>query len=140
MSKPHYKWWGYAKSMIRDYPTLSREYDDLHSQSITQSYSGMPRGPSDGRGLERIAIRELPSTKQREYESVKMAIRDTQTCANGADRLRLIDLVYWRQTHTLKGAVKRIPCGVATGKRWNGDFIRLVAAYYGLMDGDTNDG
>ena len=69
-----------------------------------------------------------------------MAIRDTQTCANGADRLRLIDLVYWRQTHTLKGAVKRIPCGVATGKRWNGDFIRLVAAYYGLMDGDTNDG
>ena len=42
MSSPRYGWWGYAKAMIRAYPQLHREYEELHTQKITASISGMP--------------------------------------------------------------------------------------------------
>ena len=140
MSRPRYDWWPYVKGMIRRYPSLKREYEDLHNQPVTQSYSGMPNSGGDGRGLERIAIRELPSTKQREYEAVRRAIETTQKIENGRDRLRLIDLVLWRKKYTLRGAAYKVPCGEATAKRWHIDFIKLVAFYYGLLDGDKIDG
>lgn len=44
VSKPRYKWWGYVKGMIRDYPALKERYAELHSTSMVADYSGMPRG------------------------------------------------------------------------------------------------
>ena len=46
MSKTRYKWWGYVKNMIREYPALKKEYEDLHQQSITANMSGTPCGGS----------------------------------------------------------------------------------------------
>lgn len=42
------------KGMIRRYPAL-REQEDLHSQSVTASYSGMPLGGGTGRSIEVLA-------------------------------------------------------------------------------------
>lgn len=134
MSKPRYDWWPYVKGMIRRYPELKREYEDLHNQSITQSYSGMPGGGGDGRGLERAAIRELPRTKQREYEAVRRAVETTKRYRNGEERLKVIRLVLWDRSHTLEGAALMVPCGTATAWRWHGEFVRLVASNYGLLD------
>ena len=58
MSSPRYDWWPYVKGMIRRYPDLCEEYADLHSQSITANYSGMPRGGGVGRIIESLAVRE----------------------------------------------------------------------------------
>lgn len=134
MSRPRYDWWPYVKGMIRRYPLLKQEYEDLHNQPITQSYSGMLGGGGDGRGLERIAIRELPSTKQREYEAVRRAIETTEHYPNGRSRLKVVKLVLWDRSHTLEGAALMVPCSSATAWRWHADFIRLVALHYGLMD------
>lgn len=134
MSKPRYDWWTYVKGMIRRYPELKREYEDLHNQSITQSYSGMPSGGGDGRGLERAAVRELPRTKQREYEAVRRAVETTKRYRNGEERLKVIRLVLWDRSHTLEGAKRLVPCSARHAKEWHGDFIRLVASNYGLMD------
>lgn len=136
MSRPRYDWWGYVKGMIRRYPQLKEEYADLHSQSVTPNYSGMPGGGGSGRTVEVIALRELPSTKQREYEAVRRAIAATERMKASRDRLKIIDLVFWKQSHTLDGAALTIPCHYNTAQRYHADFIILVASFYGLLDGE----
>lgn len=134
MSKPRYDWWPYVKGMIRRYPSLEERYRDLHMPSMTADYSGMPKEGGGGRSVESLAVRELPSTQQREYEAVRKAIETTQRYRNGLDRLKVVRLVLWDRSHTLEGAALMVPCGVATAWRWHGEFIKLVAAFYGLLD------
>ena len=134
MSHPRYGWWPYVKDMIRRYPALKLEYDDLHSQSVTANYSGMPHCGGAGRAVETLAIRELPTNSQREYEAVRRAIEQTERYANGLQRLKIIRMVLWDKRYTLEGAALMIPCGIATAWRWHQEFIRLVASNYGLMD------
>lgn len=138
MSKPRYDWWGYVKSMIRKYPRLREEYVALHNISLVPAYEEKVAAKNEiQRKIESLAIRELPSTKQREYEAVKGAVEITEGYAGGAHRIKLIRLVFWDKSHTLAGAALTIPCSMSTAKRWHGEFIRLVAKIYGLMDDDT---
>lgn len=134
MSRPRFDWWPYAKGMIRRYPALKQELETLHEQSMTANYSGMPRGGGVSRGTETIAVRELPTTKQREYEAVKRAIEQAEQLPHGADMIAIIRLVLWKRSHTLDGAAVRLHCSIATAKRYHGEFIRLVAKNYGLLD------
>lgn len=136
MSRPRYDWWGYVKGMIRRYPALCRQYWDLHSQSVTALYGPQGGAGDDARKTERLAIRELPATKQREYEAVRLAIEQTRLRLNGDARLRVIDLVLWKNRYTLYGAAQAVHVSVPTVKRWHGEFIRQVAKNYGLMDGE----
>lgn len=135
MSKPRYGWWPYVKDMIRRYPQLAREYADIHDQAVTQNYEGLPGGGGDGRTLERIAIRELPDNRQREYEAVRSAIEVTQRYHNGADRLKVVELVLLRGSRNLEGAAMEIPCAYITARRYHWEFINLVAGFYGFLDG-----
>ena len=134
MSKPRYRWWSYIKAVIRNYPALCEKMNDLQGMSVTSSLSGMPRGGNTRRGTEESAMRELPQIEQREYEAVRKAVETTERYKNGRDRLYVIDLVFWKRTHTLEGAAIRVPISRATAWRYHGDFIRLVAKYYGLME------
>ena len=134
MSKPRYRWWGYIKAVIRNYPALKKEHENLHEQSVTAKFSGMPGNGSVSRGTEDIAIRELPFTNQREYEAVKRAIQRTQQYKNGTERLTIIDLVYWKKCHTIDGAAYRVGYSYDRAKQIHKEFVILVATYYGLMD------
>ena len=134
VSKPRYDWWPYVKGMVRRYPALRAEYADLHSQSVTANYSGMPRSGDVSRGTEDIAVRELPTNSQREYEAVRRAIEQTKRYQNGLQRLAIIRMVLWDRQYTLDGAALQIPCSWRTAAQWHGEFIRLVASNYGLMD------
>lgn len=134
MSKPRYKWWGYIKAVIRAYPNLQREYEDLHEQSITAKMSGMPGGGGVSRGTEDIAVRELPYTKQREYEAVRRAVEHTKQFRNGKERLEIIDLMYWKNSHTLAGAGLKVGYGYDRAKQIHKEFVVAVATYYGLLD------
>jgi hypothetical protein len=134
LSKPRYDWWPYVKGVIRRYPLLKEEFADLHTQSITANYSLAPGGSGASRTTELIAIKRLPTTKLREYAAVYRAIETTERYKDGQDRLKIIRLVFWDKTHTVDGAGLTVPVSAATAWRWNGEFIRLVASYYGLMD------
>ena len=61
----------------------------------------------------------------REY--VEAAIAATKRIPNGKWRCRMIEMVYFRQTHTLAGAAYACHISYGTARDWNGDFIRLVA-------------
>lgn len=134
MSNPRDGWWSYAKYMIRRYPQLKEEYNDLHSMKTTVGYADEPHSSEISRTLENAAIRELPHTKQREYVAVHRAIETTMRYRNGMDRLYIINLVHWKKSHTIEGAALTLPCHAQTAKQWNREFVRMVASYYGLMD------
>lgn len=140
MSKPRYRWWGYVKNVIRDYKMLNEEYRALHEQSITANISGMPCGGGPSRGTENIALRELPKPKQLEYEAVKSAIAYTQRMKTGPERLKMIDLVFWKKSHTLSGAAMAINISYDTAIDYHGDFIMLTAYFRGLITYDELKG
>ena len=134
MSLPRYDWWSYVKGMIRRYPALKSKYGELHKVGVVTDFSIAVHAGHARRNTESAAIRELPHTEQREFESVGRAIAMTERYRDGAQRMRVMDLVFWQKSHTVEGAGLAIPCGPATAKRWHGEFIRLVASYYGLID------
>ena len=134
MSRPRYGWWGYVKDMIRRYPPLKEEYADLHTQMVTPCYTSISGGGSASRATELIAVRELPHTKQREYEAVRRAIAATERMSASRDRIKVIELVFWKRSHTLDGAALMIPCSYRTARRYHSEFIMMVASCYGLLD------
>lgn len=136
MSKPRKRWWGFARRMIRDYPSLKRQWEELHEQTITADISGMPRGGGAGRTVEVVALRQFPDVDdQKDFDAVSKAIEMTQLKPNGQDRLRLIELMYWSKKNlTAKSASVHIPVEYITAKRWHGDFVRLVGKCHGFQD------
>lgn len=66
--------------------------------------------------------------------AVQRAIEQTERMENGGERLQVVDMVFFRQTHTLEGAALMVPCSERTARRWHTDFIKCVAKEYGLMD------
>lgn len=62
-----------------------------------------------------------------EIMAVQKAIEATEKLPNGQARLKVIDLVLWKRTHTLEGASLQIPCCERTARYWQSDFIKLVA-------------
>lgn len=133
MSNPKYDWWGYVKGIIRRYPALRKDYDDIHTQCIVPHYSGMPSGGGDPRKVESVASRTLPGVQQKEFESMEAALRLTRSFKDGAERIELIDLMFWRKTHTLAGAALKVHVSERTAQRWHADFIKCVAGFYGFV-------
>lgn len=69
-----------------------------------------------------------------EQMAVQRAIDETLPMENGAERMQVIELVFFKQTHTLEGAAQIVPCSDRTSRRWHTDFIKLVAREYGLLE------
>ena len=132
MSKPRYRWWGFARNMIRDYQGLKQSLADLHRQNMTADNTGMPKGGGGGRTVEGVALRQLPPDDQKVYDAVTRAIELTRMRADGEDHIKLIQLMYWaKKQMTAKAASVRLHISDVTAKRWHGDFVRLVGKCYG---------
>lgn len=133
MSKPRYRWWGFVRRMIRDYPGIKKAADDLHTHTMGGGMCGVPKGGVAGRTVESVALRELPPDDQKIYDAVTKAVEITRLRRDGEERLSLIRCVYWsRNPHGLDAAALRANIAVPTAKRWHGDFVRLVGRCYGF--------
>lgn len=129
MAKSKDNWREETRRIIRSYPELAREEARLRECRITPSYTGTPGSGGSGSKTENAALKELPPRKQRELDAVRRAISTTGRYRNAKDRLKVIDLVYWRQTHTLQGAAQLCHYSWETAQEWNAAFIELVDAY-----------
>lgn len=134
MSKPRYGWWSYAKYMVRVYPERKKEYQDIQSQRITREISAVSGGTGASRSTENAALRQMSRAKQAEYDAVTRAVEQTKLLKTGRERLALIDMVYWKQSHTLDGAAFALTYSYENAKRFHGDFLRMVGLNRGLMD------
>lgn len=73
-------------------------------------------------------IRRYPDrTTKEEAKAVKTAIEETEKLCDGIERLKVIQMVFFKKTHTLQGAALNVPCSYETAKIWTQQFIRLVA-------------
>lgn len=72
------------------------------------------------------------ATKE-EREAVEAAISETRKLPDGAERLRLVDLIFWRKTHVISGAALELHISERTAREWHRQFIRLVAKKRGLI-------
>jgi hypothetical protein len=68
-----------------------------------------------------------------ERAAVEEAIAETEQLVDGVERLRLIDLVLWKRTHTLQGAAMAVYVSERTAQEWHRQFIRLVGQKRGLL-------
>lgn len=134
MSKPRYGWWGYAKFMVRAYPGLKAEYQERQSQRITREIAAVVSGTVASRTTENTAIRQLSPAKQAEYDAVTKAIEATKRLKTGKERMAMIDMVFWKQSHTLDGAAYALGYSYDSARLYQRDFLRLVGLYRGLMD------
>lgn len=124
MSRPRWPWWGYVKEIIRRYPALAAQLRDMQAPGITVQYGGTGGGSGVSRQTERLALTELPPSTQREYQAVADALAELE---DRPERVELIRLIYWRRTHTIYGAARKLHISERTAKRWHRDFIYLVA-------------
>ena len=135
MSKPRYGWWSYAKYLTKKYPELKQEYDTIHSQHIAADLSKILGSSSNtSRSTEIVALLQLLPARQADYDAVTKAIEQTKRLKNGAERLRFIDMVFWKQSHNIDGAAYALGYSDITGKRFHSDFLRLVGFNRGLED------
>lgn len=106
MPRTSYRWWGFIKAVVRDYPTKKK----------------------------RAEHETLKGADAREFEAVKQAIEETQSRQDGEERMELVRLVFWNPNMTLHGAAMRRYISYGTAKLWCGDFLHLVAYHMGLME------
>ena len=86
MSKPRYKWWGFAKAVIRAYPAHCDDLKAMREQGITPAYSAAGHGSEVHRTAEDTALCELPPIEMKEYIAVEKTIQTTRRRAHEADR------------------------------------------------------
>ena len=81
------------------------------------------------------ALRQYPKAKARGDTrimwAVETALEMQREYYNAAARLRMVDLVHFRRTHTLEGAAVETGYSPETVKRWNTEI--LSAVYVGLL-------
>ena len=133
MSTPRYDWWPYVKGMIRRYPDLCLKEAALHDTAITANISGMPGSGKRTDKTADAALRTLPEVNRRELEAVRAAVNETKTQDSGNLRLELVKLYYWKRSRTLFGAAEDVHVSRSTAKRWNTEFVKLVAKNFGLL-------
>lgn len=134
MSRPRYRWWSYVKWCIRDYPAKCAELGILRQQLGASRLDGMPRARRGARSTEDAALRGFTGQRRREFDGVAEAIEDARRKPDGEDILVLIDLVFWRQTHTIEGAAHKARMSSRTAYRRYKEFVLDVGRHMGFLD------
>ena len=96
---------------------------------------GVSRPRYDWWGYAKGMIRRYPgAVTARERRAVSEAVRQTLAMPDGEARMHLVDVIFWRRSHTLSGAAELCHVSERTARRWHTDFILLTAREFGLME------
>ena len=74
----------------------------------------------------------LTRQQERELDAVERAVQTTRREQDGRARLRVVELVYFRGTHTIEGAAQQAHVSYITAWRWCDRFIRRTGENLGL--------
>lgn len=123
-------WRAEARRALRDYPRIKRRQGDNEMQ-ITPVYGGAAVQHSASRTTENVALRStLTEREENIISAVEFMLNMQRRYANSAERLRMVELVYFKHTHTIDGAADIVHYSPDALWRWNGEI--LTAVYVGL--------
>lgn len=134
MSRPRYRWWGYVKNVIRAYPELRKKLMEPIHTPVTAKYGPQTGQNGAGRALEGAVAKRLSGRDVAEFEAVDAAIRETAKVENGEARLAIIDLVYWKRSHTLAGAGMQVGYSYQRARDMQQKFVCMVAENLGVKE------
>lgn len=116
-----------ARCALRQYPKIKRRQSENDMQ-ITPVYGGAAVQHSASRVTENVALHtNLTEREENIISAVEFAIRMQSYYPNGDERLKMIELVYFKRTHTIAGAADVCHYSIDTVFRWN---IELLTAVY----------
>lgn len=119
-----------ARCALKQYPKLKRRQNENDMQ-ITAQYNGVAVQHSASRVTENIALRStLTEREENIISAVEFALRMQNYYPNGDERMKMIEMVYFKKTHTLAGAAEVCHYSVDAVFRWNVEI--LTAVYVGL--------
>ena len=133
MSRPRPAWWRDVKDAIRRYPEMKKAMQDQVPTAATARYGPQTPHSGVGRPLEDKAIKRLSDGDAQDYEAINAAIHETAKMENGKTRLTIIDLVYWKRSHSIQGAGMKTGYSKRQADRFIREFILLVAFYQGRI-------
>ena len=137
MSKPRYWWWGSIQNALRAYPRLKRQYETPNVAVTARYAEGVGRNSAPGRTTETAALERLCDGDCKIYLAITEAVKETEQMTNGRDRIRLIELLYWkRYWKTIEGAAYEVGYSKDRAKELHTEFIRLVGHYMGYIPRD----
>ena len=122
-------WRSDAAGAIRRYPQHLADEQELRKVAVTASLNPSRASHELSRTTENAALKELPPDEQRELDAVRRAIDVTlRRHANGRDRVRLIEMLYWRtySRRSVETASEILHVSASTAKLWRRDFVYLV--------------
>lgn len=87
----------------------------------------------------KLALQRYPKRRGDAVETwaVERALDRQREYYNGEARLRMVDLVYFKGTHTLIGASVETGYSIESVKKWN---LEILAAVDGRLDRKTDRG
>lgn len=120
-------WKTEARKALYQYPRLKRAQADLTAQQITPVYGGTAVQHGASRVTENVALRS-PLTEREEsiISAVEFAMRMQSRYYNAEARLKMMQLVFFRQTHTLQGAALECGYNINTIKAWSNEVLTAV--------------
>ena len=125
-------WRSEARAALRQYPKLKRRQGENDMQ-ITPVYGGAAVQHSASRTTEDVALRStLTEREENIISAVEFMLNMQSRYANSKERLRMVELVYFKHTHTIDGAADIVHYSPDALWRWYGEI--LTAVYVGLKN------
>lgn len=107
--------------------------DLMPASTANYNFNGGGRSSEPGNPTERAAIRMLTNPYILNTERSIKAIEAVLERCDEADK-KLIELVYWKKSHTVYGAVMRVNYSTKTGYRHLNDILCSIALELGLVN------
>ena len=132
MNRYNDNWRVYAINSMRDYYRYKAMKKAAQSTRITAQYNKGKGGSGISRTTESAAMRTgLTRQQEKELDAVERAIGSTRRGPDGKIRVKVVELVYFRGSHTIEGAAQIVHVSYKTAWRWTDNFIRLVGKNLG---------
>jgi len=133
MSKYRHWWRPNVERALKVYPFLKAKKADMQSGSSTANYSGMPRSGDVSRTTEQLATRQLSPQEEKLIDAVDRAIEEIRRHRDGADVLRIVEMVDFKRSHTMDGAALAIHMHRVTASNKRTRFVDMVGKNMGWM-------
>ena len=129
MSKYRPWWRPNVGRALRIYPYLKAAKQAAQAQSVTPSYSGMPRGGGSSRSTENAALRHFSAQEEKLLSAVDRAIEEISRHRDGVEVLQIVKMVDFDRRYTVEGAAMELHMHRNTASNRRTRFIDLVGKY-----------
>lgn len=137
MSKYRHWWRPTVEKALKQYPQLKAMKADLQSGSVTANYSGMPRSGGVSRTTEVLGTKHLSQQEELLIYAVDRTIKEISRHRDGADVLKIVDMVDFKQSHTMEGAALALYMHRVTASDKRTRFVDMVGKYMGFTETTT---